>query len=100
LNAVKPGASDRCEVWLFWITYKRTINARPRKPGFLRKVRDIVKTGGGGNGATNFGDIRLCERSIYAIGSSLPFVRIWAGRGPDGFFRHVTSNKRSAFLPT
>ena len=60
------------EVWLFRITCKRSINARPRKPRFLRKVRDVVQTGGGGNGVTNFGDIRLLKRSIYAIGSGLP----------------------------
>ena len=48
------------------------MNARPRKPRFLRKVRDIVQTGGGGNGVTNFGDIRLLKRSIYTIGSGLP----------------------------
>jgi hypothetical protein len=35
------------EVWFFWITGKRTMKARPRKPRFLRKVRDIVQTGGG-----------------------------------------------------
>ena len=63
------------EVWFFWIACKRTMKARPRKPRFLRKVRDIVQAGGGGNGVTNFGDIRLCERSIYAIGSGLQFVR-------------------------
>ena len=78
-----------------WIACKRTMNARPRKPRFLRKVRDIVQTGGGGNGVTNFGDIRLLKRSIYAIGSGLPAARLWAGRGPDGFFRHVTSNKKA-----
>jgi len=48
------------------------MKARPRKPRFLRKVRDIVKTGGGANGMTNFGDIRLFKRSVYAIGSGLP----------------------------
>jgi hypothetical protein len=57
------------EVWLYWITCKRTMNARPRKPRFLRKVRDIVQTGGGANGVTNFSDIRLLERLIYEIGS-------------------------------
>jgi len=57
------------EVWLYWITCKRTMNARPRKPRFLRKVRDIVQTGGGANGMTNFGYIRLLERLIYEIGS-------------------------------
>jgi hypothetical protein len=59
------------EVWLCRITFKRSINARPRKPRFLRKVRDVVQTGGGGNGVTNFGDIRLLKRSIYAISSGL-----------------------------
>ena len=66
---------NRREVWLLRITCKRTINARPRKPRFLRKVRDVVQTGGGGNGVTNFGDIRLLNRSVYAIsgsGSNLP----------------------------
>ena len=63
------------EVWLFWIACKRTMNARPRKPRFLRKVRDIVQTGGGANGVTNFGDIRLlqgldlCNRQRPAGGS-------------------------------
>ena len=52
------------EVWLYWITCKRTMDARPRKPGFLRKVRNIVQTGGGANGVTNLGDILLLERSI------------------------------------
>ena len=32
------------------------MKARPREPRFLRKVRDIVKTGGRANGMTNFGD--------------------------------------------
>ena len=54
------------EVWLYWITCKRTMDARPRKPGFQRKVRDIVQAGGGANGVTNFGDIRLLKRLIYA----------------------------------
>jgi len=82
------------EVWLYWIACKRTMKARPRKPGFQRKVRDIVQAGGGANGLTNFGDIRLRERSIYAVGSGLPGARLWADRGPGGFFRHVTSNKQ------
>jgi hypothetical protein len=74
---------DSRKVRLFWITCKRTMNAGPRKPRFLRKVRDIVQMDGGANGVTNFGDIRLCESSIYAIGSGLPLVRLWTGRGPD-----------------
>jgi hypothetical protein len=82
------------EVWLYWIACKRTMKARPRKPGFLRKVRDIVKTGGSANGMTNFGDIRLLKRSIYPIGRGLPGARLWAALGPDGFFIHVTSNKQ------
>src|SRR6185436_4720870 len=81
------------EVWFLWIACKRTINARPRKPRFLRKVRDIVQSSGGGNGVTNFGDIRLLERLIYEIGSRLSGARLWAGRGPNRFLRHVTSNK-------
>jgi hypothetical protein len=48
---------------------QRTMNAWPRKPGYQRKVRDIVQAGGGANGVTNFGDIRLFTRSVYAIGS-------------------------------
>src|SRR5258705_12782907 len=71
------------------------MKARPRKAGFLRKVRDIVQTGGGANGVTNFGDIRLLKRLIYEIGSRLLGARLWAARGPDGFFRHVTSNKKA-----
>jgi hypothetical protein len=91
---------DSREVWFFWIARKRTMNARPRKPRFLRKVRDIVQMGGGTNGVTNFGDIRLCEGSIYAIGSGLPLVRLWAGRGPDGFFSHRNlQQNKPAFLP-
>ena len=67
------------EVWLYWITCKRTMDARPRKPGFQRQVRDIVQTGGGANGVTNFGDIRLLKRLIYAIGSGLPGGSIVGG---------------------
>ena len=67
------------EVWLYWIACKRTMKARPRKPRFLRKVGDIVKTGGSANGMTNFGDIRLLERMIYEIGSGLSAARLWAG---------------------
>ena len=50
--------------------------------------------GGGANGVTNFSDIRLRKRSIHAIGSGLLGARLWAGRGPDRFFRHVASNKK------
>ena len=57
------------EVWLYWIACKRTMNARPRKPRFLRKVRDIVKASGGANGMANSGDIRFLECFIYKIGS-------------------------------
>ena len=57
------------EVWLYWIARKRTMKARPRKPRFLRKVGNIVKTGGPANGMTYFGDIRFLERFIYEIGS-------------------------------
>jgi hypothetical protein len=84
---------NSCEVGLFWITCKCTMNARPRKPRFPRKVRNIVQMGGGGNGVTNFGDVRLLKRLIYAIGSGLPLVRLWACRGPDGFPRHVPSKQ-------
>jgi hypothetical protein len=88
------------EVWLYWITRKRTMKARPRKPRFPRKVRDIVKTGRSANGMTNFGDIRLLEGLIYEIGSRLSGARLWAGRGPDRFLRHVTlQQNRPAFLP-
>src|SRR4029078_11093421 len=81
------------EVWLYWIACKRTMDARPRKPGFQRQVRDIVQAGGGTNGVTNFGDIRLLERLIYEIGSRLSGIRLWAGRGPNRFLRHVTLHK-------
>jgi hypothetical protein len=37
--------------------------------------------GGGGNGVTNFGDVRLLERLIYEIGSRLSGTR----SGPDRF---------------
>jgi hypothetical protein len=67
------------EVWFSCIACKTTIKARPRKPRFLRKVRDIVQTGGGGNGVTNFGDVRLLKRLVYAIGSGLPLVRLLGG---------------------
>src|SRR6185436_10581007 len=66
------------EVGFYWIACKRTMNARPGNPRFLCKVRDIVK-----------------ERSIYAVGSFLPRARLWAVRRPDGFLRHVTSNKKA-----
>jgi hypothetical protein len=46
----------RREVWFYWIACKRTMNARPRKPRFLSKVRNIVKPGGRANGVTDFGD--------------------------------------------
>jgi hypothetical protein len=93
-------AQDSREVGLLLITCKRAMNARPRKPRFPRKVRNIVQMGGGGNGVTNFGDVRLLKRLIYAIGSFLPAAQLWFDRWSDGFFRHVTSNKRPAFLPT
>jgi hypothetical protein len=32
--------------------------------------------GGGANGVTNFGDIRLLKRLIYAIGSGLPLAQL------------------------
>jgi hypothetical protein len=67
---------NSCEVGLSWITRKRTMNARPRKPRFLRKVRNIEQMGGGGNGVTNFGDVRLLKRLIYAIGSGLPLAQL------------------------
>jgi hypothetical protein len=89
-----------CELGLSWITCKRTMNALPRKPRFPRKIRNIVQMGGGGKGVTNFGDVRLLKRLIYAIGSGLPLVRLWEGRGPDGFLRHAPSKQnRPAFLP-
>ena len=88
------------EVGLYWIARKRTMKARPRKPGFLRKVRDIVKTGGSADGVTDFGDIRLLKRLIYAIGRGLLGTRLWAGRGSNRFLRHVTlQQNRPAFLP-
>jgi hypothetical protein len=77
------------EVCFFWIARKGTMNARPRKPRYLRKVRDIVQTGGGRNGVINFGDMRLLKGLIYAIGCGPPLAQVWS----DGFFRHVTSNK-------
>jgi hypothetical protein len=77
------------EVCFFWIARKGTMNARPRKPRYLRKVRDIVQTGGGRNGVINFGDIRLLKGLIYAIGCGPPLAQVWS----DGFFRHVTSKQ-------
>jgi hypothetical protein len=67
------------EVWFYWIACKRTMNARPRKPRFLCKVRDIIQAGGGADGVTNFGDIRLLKRLIYPIGSGR---RLDGGRVP------------------
>jgi hypothetical protein len=64
------------EVWLSFTACKRTMNVRPRKPRFLRKFRNIVQTGGCGNGVTNPGDIRLLKRLIYAVGCSVPLVRL------------------------
>ena len=87
------------EVWFSCIACKTTIKARPRKPRFLRKVRDIVKASGGANGITNFGDVRFLERLIYEIGSRLSGVQLWAGR-VDRVFRHVPlQQNRPAFLP-
>ena len=60
--------------WFYWMACKRTMKARPRKPRFPCKVKDMVQAGGGANGVTDFGDIRLLKRSIYAIGSGLPWV--------------------------
>jgi hypothetical protein len=77
------------EVWPSWIARKGTMNGRPRNPRYLRKVRDIVQTGRGCNGVTNFGDIRLLKGLIYAIGCGLPLAQVWSG----GFFRHVTSKQ-------
>ena len=45
------------EVWFYWIACKCPVKARPRKPRFLRKVRDIVQAGGGANSVTDFGNI-------------------------------------------
>ena len=77
------------EVWRSWIARKGTMNARPRNPRYLRKVRDIVQMGRGRNGVTNFGAIRLLKGLIYAIGCGLPLAQVWS----DGFFRHVTSKQ-------
>ena len=41
------------EVWFYWIACERPMNARPRKPGFQRKVRDIEKTGGSADALVN-----------------------------------------------
>ena len=88
------------EVGLYWIARKRTMKARPRKPRFLRKVRDIVKTGSSANGMTNFGDIRFLERLIYEIGSGLPAARLRVARGPDRFLSHLMlQQNRPASLP-
>ncbi|MCS3498672.1 hypothetical protein M2189_002369 [Bradyrhizobium japonicum] len=65
----------------FWIARKRTMNARPRKPDFCA-TSEIVKTGGGGNSETKFGDIRTLDYEIGVVGRELD----WAGRGPDDFF--------------
>ena len=55
-----------------------------------------MQMGGGANGVTNFGDIRLLKGLIYAIGCGLALAQVWS----DGFFRHVTSKtSRPAFLP-
>jgi hypothetical protein len=54
---------NRREVGLYW-TCKGTMKARPRKPRFLRKVRDVVQMDGGAYGVTNFDHIRLLKRLI------------------------------------
>lgn len=79
------------EIWLYWIASKRAMKARPSEPRFLRKVGDIVKTGGSTNGVTNFRDIRLLQRVVYKIGSGLSGAG--AGRGCERIFRHSSSNK-------
>ncbi len=79
---------------------ERAMKARPRNPRLLREVRNIVKTGGSANGMANSGDIRFPESFIYKIGSRLSGARLWAGRGHDRVFRHVTlQQNRPAFLP-
>ena len=67
------------EVWFYWIACKCAMKARPRKPRFLRKVRNIVKTGRSANGMANSGDIRFLERFIYKIGSRLSGGRLSGG---------------------
>ena len=48
-----------------------------------------MQMGGGANGVTNFGDIRLLKGLIYAIGCGPPLAQVWS----DEFFRHVTSKQ-------
>ena len=89
----KPIASSTLTIvvkfWFLWIACKRTMNACPRNPRFLRKVRNIVKVGGRANGMTDFGNIRFLERFIYEIGSRASRSRLWASCAPDRFFGHV-----------
>lgn len=86
-------AQNSREVWMLWTARKRTINARPLNPRSVRKVRDVVQTGGGANGAANFGDVRRLKRLIDAVRSSLAAVRLRSDRPSDGFFRHIPSNR-------
>ena len=54
----------------------------------------------GANGMTNFGDIRLRNASFMRSAAAYRRLRLWVGRGPYGFFRHVTlQQNRPAFLP-
>ena len=72
------------------------------QPRFLRKVRDIVQPGDGANGVTNFGDIRLLERSIYAASSGLKRARIVllaaAGRSTRSIAKEVGVQPRIVSL--
>src|SRR6187397_137532 len=101
LEAHRIEYSKNCrEVRLLWIACKRTTNACPRNPRFLRKVRNIVKVGGRANGMTDFGNIRFLERFIYEIGSRASRSRLWASCEPDRFFGHGSlQQNRPAFLP-
>jgi hypothetical protein len=60
--------------------------ARFDVPLVLTSSADIARPGGGGNGMTNFGDIRFLKRLIYAIGSGLPVLsQLWSDLWSDGF---------------
>ena len=68
-------AQNGFEVWMLWTACKGAINALPFNSRFVRNVRDVVQTGGGANGLTNFGDVQRLKCTIDAI-RNLAAVRL------------------------
>jgi hypothetical protein len=92
--------AHRIEVWFYWIACKRTMNARPRKPRFLSKVRNIVKPGGRANGVTDsaisdFSSARFMQSAAACRGLDCGRVA-----GLTDFLDMYSPTKRPAFLPT